>query len=51
MYYNEVLRQVEEIGFGSLKIVFIISIFTGAVTAIQLSYQFQQIHLYYNAKI
>ncbi len=40
MYYNEVLRQVEEIGFGSLKIVFIISIFTGAVTAIQLSYQF-----------
>ncbi|HHH53260.1 MAG TPA: ABC transporter permease [Bacteroidetes bacterium] len=40
MYYNEVLRQIEEIGFGSLKIVFIISVFVGAVTAIQLSYQF-----------
>lgn len=40
MYYNEVLRQIEEIGFGSLKIVFIISVFIGAVTAIQLSYQF-----------
>ena len=40
MYYNEALRQVEEIGFGSLKIVFIISVFIGAVTAVQLSYQF-----------
>ena len=40
MYYKEALRQVDEIGFGSMNIVFIISIFTGAVTAVQLSYQF-----------
>ncbi len=40
MYYKETIRQIEEIGLGSLKIVFIISVFIGAVTAVQLSYQF-----------
>lgn len=40
MYYRETIRQIEEIGLGSLNIVFIVSIFIGAVTAVQLSYQF-----------
>ncbi len=40
MYYKETVRQIDEIGLGSLNIVFIISIFIGAVTSVQLSYQF-----------
>lgn len=39
MYYKEVVRQMYDIGVGSLMIVFVISIFIGAVTAIQFAYQ------------
>ncbi len=39
MYYKETLRQMYDIGIGSLTIVLIISVFIGAVTAIQISYQ------------
>lgn len=39
MYYNETMRQMNDIGIGSLVIVILISIFIGAVTAIQFSYQ------------
>ncbi len=39
MYYKETIRQMYDIGIGSLPIVFIISGFIGAVTAIQFSYQ------------
>ena len=40
MYYKETLQQMYQLGIGSLGIVMIISIFIGAVTSIQLSYQF-----------
>jgi len=39
MYYKEVVRQMYDIGIGSLMIVFVISIFIGAVTAVQFAYQ------------
>ncbi|MBK9257040.1 MAG: ABC transporter permease [Saprospiraceae bacterium] len=39
MYYKETIRQMYDIGIGSLPIVFLISIFIGAVTAVQFSYQ------------
>ncbi|MBL0084009.1 MAG: ABC transporter permease [Saprospiraceae bacterium] len=39
MYYNETIRQMYDIGIGSLPIVFLISIFIGAVTAVQFYYQ------------
>ena len=39
MYWKEFMHQCAEIGFGSLGIVVIISIFMGAVSAIQTSYQ------------
>lgn len=39
MYYKETMRQMNDIGIGSLVIVILISIFIGAVTAIQFSYQ------------
>lgn len=39
MYYQETLRQVYDISIGSLMIVFLISIFIGAVTAVQFAYQ------------
>jgi len=41
MYYKETIRQIYDIGVGSLVIVFIINIFIGAVTAVQFSYQLQ----------
>ncbi len=41
MYYKETIRQMYDIGIGSLPIVVIISGFIGAVTAIQFSYQLQ----------
>ncbi|HMS68430.1 MAG TPA: ABC transporter permease [Saprospiraceae bacterium] len=41
MYYNETIRQMYDIGVGSLPIVFLISIFIGAVTAIQFKYQME----------
>ncbi len=39
MYYKETMRQMNDIGIGSLIIVGLISIFIGAVTAVQFSYQ------------
>ncbi len=39
MYYKEIIRQMYDIGIGSLLIVVIISLFIGAVTAVQFSYQ------------
>lgn len=39
MYYKETMRQMNDIGVGSLIIVVLISIFIGAVTAIQFAYQ------------
>lgn len=39
MYWKETLRQMNSIGIGSLVIVGIISIFIGAVTAVQFAYQ------------
>lgn len=39
MYYKETMRQMNDIGIGSLVIVGIISIFIGAVTAVQFAYQ------------
>jgi phospholipid/cholesterol/gamma-HCH transport system permease protein len=39
MYWRETLRQMIEIGIGSLFIVLIISIFIGAVAAVQFAYQ------------
>ena len=39
MYYKETIRQMYDIGIGSMSIVMLISGFIGAVTAIQFSYQ------------
>ncbi|MCZ2099970.1 MAG: ABC transporter permease [Chitinophagales bacterium] len=39
MYYKETIRQMYDIGIGSLPIVFLISIFIGAVTSVQFYYQ------------
>ncbi len=39
VYYREAVRQADAIGIGSLPVVFIISVFFGAVTAVQFSYQ------------
>ena len=39
MYYKETMRQMNDIGIGSLIIVGLISIFIGAVTAVQFLYQ------------
>ncbi|MCB0569606.1 MAG: ABC transporter permease [Phaeodactylibacter sp.] len=39
MYYKETMRQMNDIGIGSLVIVGLISIFIGAVTAVQFAYQ------------
>lgn len=39
MYWKETLRQMESIGIGSLVIVALISVFMGAVAAVQFSYQ------------
>ena len=39
MYYKETVRQMYDIGVGSMSIVMLISGFIGAVTAIQFSYQ------------
>lgn len=42
MYWNETLRQMHQIGVGSLIIIFIISFFIGAVTAVQFAYNLSQ---------
>ena len=39
MYYNEVIRQMYDIGIGSLMIIFVVNVFIGAVTAVQFTYQ------------
>ena len=39
MYWKETMRQMNEVGIGSLIIVFLISVFMGAVMAVQISYQ------------
>lgn len=39
MYWLEILRQMTDIGFGSLIIVLLSSFFIGAVTAVQTAYQ------------
>lgn len=39
MYWKETLRQMHDIGVGSLIIVMLISIFIGAVSAVQFAYQ------------
>lgn len=39
MYWKETVRQMYNIGIGSLIIIALISIFIGAVTAVQFSYQ------------
>src|SRR5665647_2866297 len=39
MYWKELMHQSVEIGFGSLWIVSIISVFMGAVSAVQTAYQ------------
>ncbi len=41
MYWKETLRQMNNIGVGSLLIVGTISVFVGAVTAIQFAYQME----------
>ena len=41
MYWKETLRQMNDIGVGSLGIVAIISLFVGAVTAVQFAYNLQ----------
>ena len=39
MYWKETVRQMHDIGIGSLIIVILISIFMGAVTVVQFAYQ------------
>ena len=39
MYWKEIVRQMNNIGVGSLIIIGIISLFVGAVTAVQFAYQ------------
>ena len=41
MYYRETVRQMNDIGVGSVVIIVIISVFIGAVTAVQFSYQIE----------
>ncbi|MEO0875243.1 MAG: ABC transporter permease, partial [Bacteroidota bacterium] len=41
MYYRETMRQMNDIGVGSVVIVVLIAVFIGAVTAIQFAYQLQ----------
>lgn len=41
MYYKELIRQMYDIGIGSLPIVLLISVFLGAVTVVQFYYQMQ----------
>ena len=39
VYQKELFKQLNDIGIGSLAIVSIISVFVGAVTAVQTAYQ------------
>ena len=49
MYWKECLRQMNNIGVGSLVIIALISVFLGAVTSLQFSYQLSTsfVPLYY----
>ena len=47
MYWKEMMRQMVDIGIGSIIIVAIISIFIGAVTATQFSYQLADSYIPY----
>ncbi|MBL7804259.1 MAG: ABC transporter permease [Saprospiraceae bacterium] len=49
MYWKETMRQMNDIGVGSLIIVCLISVFIGAVAAIQFAYQLdgQLVPMYY----
>ena len=39
MYWNETMRQMNDIGVGSVVIVALVSVFVGAVAAVQFAYQ------------
>jgi phospholipid/cholesterol/gamma-HCH transport system permease protein len=39
MYWNETMRQMNDIGVGSVLIIVLISVFIGAVSAVQFAYQ------------
>lgn len=39
MYWNETMRQMNDIGIGSFVIIALISVFIGAVSAVQFAYQ------------
>lgn len=41
MYYRETIRQMYDIGIGSLMIIIVVSLFIGAVTAVQFIYQLE----------
>ncbi len=41
MYWKETLRQMNDIGVGSLSIIGLIALFIGAVTSVQFAYQLQ----------
>jgi phospholipid/cholesterol/gamma-HCH transport system permease protein len=41
MYWKETVRQMNDIGVGSLIIIGLVSVFIGAVTAVQFAYQLQ----------
>src|ERR1043165_2987377 len=45
MYWSETFRQARDIGIGSLPIIAIVSTFIGAVSSVQLAYQFRSISL------
>lgn len=45
MYYKETIRQINQIGIGSLLIISIVSVFIGAVAGVQFGYQFEQLKL------
>jgi phospholipid/cholesterol/gamma-HCH transport system permease protein len=47
MYWKETMRQMNDIGIGSLIIVGLIAVFIGAVTATQFAYQLQDVPRYY----
>ncbi|HNL07008.1 MAG TPA: ABC transporter permease [Chitinophagales bacterium] len=49
MYWNELFRQMNAVGIESIPIVGVVSIFIGAVTALQFAYQVQEfaVPLYY----
>ncbi len=53
MYWKETMRQMNDIGIGSLIIVFLIALFIGAVSAVQIAYQLgdQIVPMYYTGYI